>query len=209
MRICFVCQSGVLEPKAILLAASLRLYFPENVELIAAHPALTGPLQTETLKALAALDVGKIPVRNPLRPDYPIGHKFAALMLLDGPDCGIFIDTDVLVMTAPQSLPDSLAAVPASFNHHAKPVWEHVYNRFGLTLPLASPPTLVSRDRTAPYFNSGVIVVPGPVAKRLAASWIDTAMQIDGDPQVPDRCKRPNLSPTRPPCCGSSRGPRN
>ena len=37
MRICFVCQSGVLEPKAILLAASLRLYFPENVELIAAH----------------------------------------------------------------------------------------------------------------------------------------------------------------------------
>src|SRR4029077_12671435 len=30
------------------------------------------------------------------------------------------------------------------------------------------------------------IVVPGPVAKRLAASWIDTAMQIDGDPQVPD-----------------------
>jgi hypothetical protein len=54
-------------------------------------------------------------------------------MLLDGPDCGIFIDTDVLAMTAPQSLPDSLAAVPASFNHHAKPVWEHVYNRFGLT----------------------------------------------------------------------------
>ena len=94
---------------------------------------MTGPLQTETLKALAALDVGKIPVRNPLRPDYPIGHKFAALMLLDGPDCGIFIDTDVLVMTTPQSLPDSLAAVPASFNHHAKPVWEHVYNRFGLT----------------------------------------------------------------------------
>jgi hypothetical protein len=189
MRICFVCQSGVLEPKAILLAASLRLYFP-----IAAHPALAGPLQTETLKAFAALDVGKIPVRNPLRPDYPIGHKFAALMLLDGPDCGIFIDTDVLATTAPQLLPDSLAAVPASFNHHAKPVWEHVYNRFGLTLPLASPPTLVSRDRTAPYFNSGVIVVPGPVAKRLAASWIDTAMQIDGDPQVPDRSKRPNLS---------------
>ena len=58
-----------MEPKAILLAASLRLYFPENVELIAAHPALTGPLQTETLKALAALDVGKIPVRNPLRPE--------------------------------------------------------------------------------------------------------------------------------------------
>jgi hypothetical protein len=59
MRICFVCQSGVLEPKAILLAASLRLYFPQNVELIAAHPTLAGPLRTETLKALAALDVGK------------------------------------------------------------------------------------------------------------------------------------------------------
>jgi hypothetical protein len=126
MRICFVCQSGALEPKAILLAASLRLHFPQNVELIAAHPTLAGPLQTETLKALAALNVGKIPVRNPLRPDYPIGHKFAALMLLDGPDCGIFIDSDVLVMTVPQSLPDSLAAVPASFNHHAKPVWQHV-----------------------------------------------------------------------------------
>jgi hypothetical protein len=126
--------------------------FSTKVELIAAHPTLAGPLQTATLKALAALNVGKIPVRNPLRPDYPIGHKFAALMLLDGPDCGIFIDTDVLVMSVPQSLPDSLAAVSASFNHHAKPVWEHVYIRFGLTLPLASPPTLVSRDRTGALF---------------------------------------------------------
>ena len=133
--------------------------------------------------------------------DAPQFHKTRALnaaakytLEADQPSHLLFIDSDVLVMTVPQSLPDSLAAVPASFNHHAKPVWQHVYSRFGLTLPLASPPTLVSRDRTAPYFNSGVIVVPGPVAKRLAASWIDTAMQIDGDPQVPDSSKRPNLS---------------
>ena len=91
MRICFVCQSGVLEPKAILLAASLRLYFPQNVELIAAHPTLAGPLRTETLKALAALDVGKIPVRNPLRPDYPIGHKFAALCCSTGLIAGFLL----------------------------------------------------------------------------------------------------------------------
>lgn len=193
-RICFVCQSGALEPKAILLAASLRLHFPRDVELIAAQPSSAGSLRSETRQALAALGVTIVPIRNPLRDDYPIGHKFAALMLLGGPDLGIFIDTDVLVMAAPEPLPDALAAVPASFNHHAQPVWQHVYERFGVPFPTSAPPTLVSHDQTAPYFNSGVIVVPGSIAGWMAASWIDTAAQIDDDPIVPSRSKRPNLS---------------
>ena len=194
IRICFVCQAGKLEPKAILLAASLRLHFPQDAELIAAHPTLAGPLRAETQRALAALDVVMVPIRNPLSANYPIGHKFAALTLLGGPKIGMFIDTDVLAMRPPEPLSDAVAAVPASFNHHAKPTWQHVYDRFGVTFPAAAPPTLVSRDQTAPYFNSGMIVVPGRVAGWLAASWIDTAARIDDDPDVPAKSKRPNLS---------------
>jgi hypothetical protein len=194
MRICFVCQSGALEPKAILLAASLRLHFPTEIELIAAHPASAGPLLPETQQALAALRVAIVPIRNPMRADYPIGHKLAALMLLGGPDLGILVDTDILAMARPEPLSDVVSAVPASFNHHTKPVWEHVYDSFGVTFPRLSPPTLVSGNRTAPYFNSGMIVVPGRVAGWLAASWIDTAARIDDDPEVPSSSKRPNLS---------------
>lgn len=190
VRICFVCQSGTLEPQAILLAASLRLHFPKEIGLIAAHPTTAGRLRPETEEALAALDVITVPICNSLREDYFIGNKLAALSLLNGQGFGIFLDTDMLAMAPPKSLSDALSAVPASFNHHARPVWQHAYEKFGLALPVSAPPTLVSHDQTAPYYNSGMIAIPGPLAGSLARAWIDTAAQIDNDPVVPPTSKQ-------------------
>jgi hypothetical protein len=194
MRICFVCQSGPSEPKAVLLAASLRVHFPPDTELIAAHPSLMGSLRTETEHVLSALGVVTLPIRNPLGDDFLIAHKLAALMLLGGPGLGIFLDTDTLAMAPPEPLLDVLSAVPATDNQFPLPVWQHAYRSFGLSLPASAPPTLRSGERTAPYFNSGMIAVPGPLAGRLAACWIETAQRLEVDPKVPKHRVRDQLS---------------
>jgi hypothetical protein len=124
-RICFVCQSGAPEPKAVLLAASLRIHFPHRTEVVAAYPSMAGPLRRETERALGALGVVTVPILNPMRDDVPIGHKLAALMLLGGPDLGILLDTDTLAMAPPEPLPDALAAVPATDNQFPLHVWQH------------------------------------------------------------------------------------
>jgi hypothetical protein len=183
MRICFVCQSGPSEPKAVLLAASLRVHFPPDTELIAAHPSLMGSLRTETEHVLSALGVVTLPIRNPLGDDFLIAHKLAALMLLGGPGLGIFLDTDTLAMAPPEPLLDVLSAVPATDNQFPLPVWQHAYRSSGPSLPASAPPTLRSGERTAPYFNSGMIAVPGPLAGRLAACWIETAQRLEVDPR--------------------------
>lgn len=193
-RICFVCQAGPIEPKAVLLAASLRTYFPSDLELIAAHPPLAGPLKLEVEQALSDLDVRIVPIRNPFSANYPIGHKFAALALVAGPDMGFFLDSDMLAMGAPPAWPSGLGLVPASNNHFERTAWEYAYAKFGLAVPPAIAPTLVTQETTAPYYNSGMIAVPGEIASWLAMTWIETAARIDEDPGVPTHDKRTHLS---------------
>jgi hypothetical protein len=178
---------------AVLLAASLRLHFPRHIDLIAAHPTFFGELRPETKRALASLDVVIVPICNPLGADFLIGHKLAALMLIGGPDLGLFLDTDMLAMGAPEPLPNSIAARVAGSNQHTAAVWKYVYESFDLAVPTAGPATVISGETTAPYYNSGMISVPGYLAGRLVATWIETAARIDADPSVPLSSKRPWL----------------
>ena len=135
-----------------------------------------------------------MPIRNPLSADYPIGHKFAALALVGGSELGLFLDSDMLAMASPAAWPSGLGAAPASANHHDRAIWEYAYAKFGLTVPPTIAPTLVTQDKTAPYYNSGAIAVPGEVAGWLAMTWVETAARIDEDFAVPAKNKRPNLS---------------
>ena len=186
MRICFVCQSGELEIQAVLLAASLRLHFPPDTELIAAHPSLLGPFRSEVEKAFDALDVITLPIRNPLREDCAVGHKLAAMMLLGGPDTGMFLDTGTLAMSAPGAFPQELAAVPATKAHFPLPVWQRAYQALDMSFP--APQSSQGEDEGAspvPYYNAGMIAVPGQVAGWLAASWIETAARLDAEADIP------------------------
>jgi hypothetical protein len=110
-RISFVCQAGGLEPQAMLLAASLRLHFPSSLKLLAAYPDRHGPLAQSTLTALDCLRVEIAPITNPLDDAYLIGHKIAAMRLLDGRGLGMFLDSDILAMRKPDKLTGKLAAV--------------------------------------------------------------------------------------------------
>jgi hypothetical protein len=193
-RICFVCQAGPTEAKAVLLAASLRAYFPSDIELIAAHPPAAGGLKREVEQALSDLDVRVVPIRNSLSSDQPIGHESAALALVGGSGLGVFLESDMLAMSAPPAWPSGLGAMPASANHYERAVWEYAYAEFGLTVPPTVAPTLVTNDSTAPYYNCGTIAVPGETASWLAMTWVETAARLDEDPGVPTKEKRTHLS---------------
>lgn len=210
-RIVFVCQAGRLEAQAVLLAASLRLHLPATVALVAAFPAREGALAQTTLAALAALDVGIGRIENPLAPDYLIGHKLAALALLAGPGLGLFLDSDVIALRPPDTLPDQLAAVPASAQHCSRQTWEYIYERADLPFPADAPPTLLSQETTAPYFNSGMIAIPGALAAPFAQHWTQCAREIDADPLVAMAAKRPYLDQTAFPVaaalCGQAIAP--
>jgi hypothetical protein len=195
-RISFVCQTGELEPQATLLAASLRLHFPSSVKLLAAHPNRHGELAQSTLTALECLGVEIAPITNPLDDAYLIGHKVAAVRLLHGQGLGMFLDSDILAMREPDKLTGKLAAVPASRQHCPLLIWRHIYESFGLSFPGRGPPTLVSQEMTAPYYNSGVIALPGEMAAHLADVWTQCAWQIDSDQRVPHGAKRPFLDQT-------------
>jgi hypothetical protein len=198
-RISFVCQKGRLEPQAVLLAASLRLHFAAGVKLLAAHPHAQGRLGSRTLAALDSLGVEIVPIDNPLDESYLIGHQLAALRLLDGPGIGLFLDSDILVMRKPEAaeaLSNALATVPASRQHCSLSMWRHIYESFDLRLPEKAPPTLVTREVVAPYYNSGAIVIPGDLAVRFATKWIECSKQIDSDAMVQGRPKRPYLVQT-------------
>jgi len=192
-RISFVCQAGRLEAQAVLLAASLRAHFPADLELIAAYPHRRGALATATTEALRELRAELINIENPLEVNYLIGHKVAALALLSGPKFGLFLDSDIIAMRAPDALSGRMAAVPASVQHCDLAKWEHIYDSFNLEIPRNAPATLLSEETTAPYYNTGLISVPGDLAKHFTDTWVDCASRIDADPFIPSNAKRPYL----------------
>jgi hypothetical protein len=192
-RICFVCQRGPLEAKAVLLAASLRRLFPSDIEIIAAHPVVHGSLRDETLRTLKELDVTTAKIENRLDAAYLIGNKLSAMALLAGEGMGLLLDTDIVAMAAPKLVPVSLGAVPATHQTCDLKTWQHLYKTFSVEIPTDVPATLDLQPTSAPYFNSGVIAVPGAIAENLAHYWIETSLTIDRDPLVSRRYKRPYL----------------
>jgi len=202
-RVSFVCQAGRLEQQSVLLAASLRLHFPSELQLIAAYPSQQGALEPATNQALQELGVEVVEIDNPLNPDYLIGHKVAALSLLKGSGLGLFLDSDMIAMRGPDSLSIELAAVPASVQHCNLSIWQYIYHQFEVAFPNEAPATLLSEEVTAPYYNTGLIAIPGDIAVTFADIWTDCALHIDADPFIPGAAKRPYLDQTSFPVVGA------
>jgi hypothetical protein len=90
--ICFCVHSGELEIKALLLAASLRKYWPPSVELIGCVPedSRFGGLSRDSRQTFESLNVCVVSIKNPIGSDYPNANKLLCLEVATEADRIIF-----------------------------------------------------------------------------------------------------------------------
>ena len=196
-RFVFICQSGDIEIKAVLLAASLHRYLPKGCELIAAIPtpeSTWGEPCPQTLAFLSRLNVRLVPIENPISVDYPIGNKVACLNIPVPAGRLTFLDSDMLCLRffdPAVHFTADFCAKPADLATFGKDsaVWQMIYQKFGLVQPDWRVLATVSREILWPYFNAGLISITVPSS--LPESWIKACRRIDVDPDIPN--KRPWL----------------
>ena len=191
-RFCFVfvCQSGELEVKALLLAASLKRFLRCDYELVAAVPMpmdVWGELSPTTIDVLRRIGVRVEAIENPIDVRYPIGNKLACLTIGTTADKIVFLDSDILCLREffdSDVFDVAFAAKPADLRTFAasSDVWEPLYASVGVDVPTLRLPTTVSGEFGLAYFNSGVVFAD--VSVRLGQAWIDCARAIDGVPSM-------------------------
>lgn len=95
----------------------------------------------------------------------PAPPEFDVLVAMD---CDMVVKGDI----APFVSPDRLRAVPAGRDLLSDETWRTLYRLLDLPLPARDCTTVVSGQRTYPYFNSGVLFVPRAVCEPLRAAWL-------------------------------------
>jgi hypothetical protein len=177
VNIVFVAQKGALSIKALLLAWSLRQTHGDTLGLYAACPDYKdwGQLGPECEAALARLRVKKRVFTPPFAPEYPIGNKVRVLSLLPDDEPGLFLDSDMLSLTAWSTstlLPDdcSAAAKPVDLSTWGNTqCWQTVYTALDMPLPRRRMQPTVMGAPGYPYFNAGVVACRSPGA--FAQHW--------------------------------------
>jgi len=98
--VCFCVHSGELEIKALLLVASLRKYWPAEVELIGCIPEEPefGGLSDDSREAFESLGIRFNSIANPIGAGYPIANKLLCLDVATEVDRIIFLDSDIVAM---------------------------------------------------------------------------------------------------------------
>ncbi|RKZ41325.1 MAG: sulfotransferase [Gammaproteobacteria bacterium] len=191
----FVCQSGELEIKSMLLAASLKHFLQGDYELVAAIPEPTthwGRLSDETQALMQILKIRSLPIVNNIDENYPIGNKVACLGIDTSADQIVFLDSDILCLREfnfPFNPPFS--AKPADLNLFTSDisVWKQIYDLFNLPLPHQRVITSTSGELMLPYFNAGVIAIQNGIA--LKPVWEECCQIIDATHSITN--KRPWL----------------
>jgi hypothetical protein len=197
--VCFCVHSGELEIKALLLAVSLRKYWPAEVELIGCIPEnpASGGLSIGARHAFESLDVRLVSITNPIGADYPIGNKLLGLDVPTSADRVIFLDSDILALEAVKEedlatvFGEGFVAKPADLatfqvNHDR---WQSIYRACGAAMPDFTVTSTTSGERMHAYFNAGVIAVNANSG--FGSIWSECAKRIDQLPDVPT--KRPHL----------------
>ena len=186
--ICFVCHGGnaKLEPKAILLAISLKLLICQKdyIDFVVCVPSGYEPPSKKCLETLIVLGFRIVEIQNPIGKHYAIGNKLAALGVETCAPCTLFLDTDVIITR--QINIDTLL----SYGYAAKiadglsyNTWDAVYDLFKLSLPSGKfDKTTMSNELTFPYYNAGMLLIPN--GKQFSSEWIRICQIIDSSPNV-------------------------
>jgi hypothetical protein len=193
----FICQSGELEIKSAILAASLKRWLRVEHELIAAIPqpeSRWGTVSNQTLEFLRSLGVRAVPIENQVDLTYPIANKIGCLSLPTTADKLVFLDSDMVLMRPFGD--DARFAIPFNCRPASNPSfaandsdWSAVYEACGAKPLPGIVRTTYSGLYIHPYFNAAFIAVPGN--SRFGDVWLDCCCRIDAVESIPN--KRPYL----------------
>jgi hypothetical protein len=206
----FVVHGGELQIKSLILAASLRKYWPSNIDLVACIPVGNeSPVLYDTFQN--ALGVRIVEVSNPIIDgDYPIGNKLLCLDVETEADRVIFLDSDIIALQKVSDLEltknfgQGFVAKPADLaTFKANPdVWREIYRACDSEMPSYFVTATTSGEKMSPYFNAGVISVEANSG--FGRSWSECAKKIE---QISDvRAKRRNLDQIALPVAATKSG---
>ncbi|VEN74636.1 conserved hypothetical protein [Candidatus Desulfarcum epimagneticum] len=204
---CFVCQKGMIEIQAVLLALSLSRHVRCPYEMVVGIPPdRPGKPVMEILEELKAkmADI-KTPVKN-----YHYGNKFPLFIKSPGlseADCYVFLDSDILCLREFYGIKnmkshDIGVRMAGCGDFHNKKqtnqdlimnpaVWEPIYRSFGLPVPNERWVEPKTKKPTLPYFNAGFIAVKK--GSRFPEKWLEAALKIEQDKNIDPVYKRPWL----------------
>lgn len=200
----FVCQSGPLEIKALLLAASLKRFMRCDGEIIAVIPgpeSVMGAPNPQTLDFFQRIGVRVAFVDNTLfQEDVPASrlraclyaNKIFCLGVETRAQKLIFLDSDMLFFRGFHggerfSIPFNAKLAGMDGVRPFVGRWDEIFAACGLSTPAIR--LKVVDDRTGecrcvpPYFNSGFVGIRSDLASTLSASWLDCFKTLS-DPEV-------------------------
>jgi hypothetical protein len=181
----FVCQQGLLEAGALLLAASLKRSLRVELELIAGVPSppdVWGTPGDLTLELLAELDVRVVSISNEFGPERPTANKIDCMRASTDADKLVFLDSDILCLGQfeEERFDAPINVVPAygmSFDQ-----WDAAYRAAGVPMPSTIQPTLMSQEVGLPYFNSGFVAADRDLS--FGDAWLASMRAIVEDDNV-------------------------
>lgn len=171
--------------KVANLALSARLTPGQNADVpIRAH--VIGATPPGTQECLRALNVNTVParavqVRSPL-------NKIIMFQAADPARRLVALDCDLLLGRGFPGVSgrNCVAAVPASFPLLPGRTWQALFGSLGLPLLERPLTATISREPIpVPYFNSGVVLMPGRWGAELADAWLHYARVARRHPAIP------------------------
>jgi len=199
----FVCQEGVHEIGALLLAASLKRYLKCDYELVAAIPAPSNimgcpnPLSIKLLEEMGVRVVNiynEIVAKNRRDKRHLITNKMYCLKIPTGADKLIFLDSDFLCRNDFEGDPRFLIPFNArlaigSGARGYEGRWYKFYEAVNARMPLIRIRVEDGEHvrYVPPSFNSGFIAVNANRAAELAECWFECWETFDREGVVSSR----------------------
>lgn len=147
--------------------------FGGKLSTAAGKALLIGSADEEFRARMERLDV-QVTVVDPIDERTPHSNKIRMLEHAEGYDYLVGLDTDIVVAAdfSDYVTGTAIAAKPVDADPLAPDTWLSVYEYFGLEPPQARFLTSFDMRETVPYFNSGVILVPGKHVAPLHDVWL-------------------------------------
>ncbi len=178
--IIFICEPGELEIKSVLLSYSLRKHDIPERRVIANIPKhLEKFIKPETLEVFKQLRVevrhfennSLSGLNNKNIPGDGMSNKFSALRNLNPETNYLFLDSDILCINDLSHLfhGETIKAKPADVI--LKTDWQRIYEIASLAYPKETISCTVDNNPSPPYFNTGVLYLPGRIIRNLTEHW--------------------------------------